>query len=65
MYNFEMRVDFLFFVCTYLTEYMWLPNWLKSIPTLIKLIKITTAWIQISRQNLNGFFTNASYQIMI
>jgi hypothetical protein len=26
MYNFEMRVDFLFFVCTYLTEYMWLPN---------------------------------------
>ena len=27
--------------------------------------KITTTWIQISRQNWNGFFSNASYQIMI
>ena len=27
--------------------------------------KITTTWIQISRQNWNGFFSNASHQIMI
>ena len=27
--------------------------------------KITTTWIQISRQNWNGVFSNASHQIMI
>ena len=27
--------------------------------------KITTTWIQISRQNWNGFYSNASQQIMI
>ena len=27
--------------------------------------KVTTTWIQISRQNWNGFFSNASHQIMI
>ena len=27
--------------------------------------KINTTWIQISRQNWNGFFSNASHQIMI
>jgi len=26
---------------------------------------ITTTWIQISRQNLNGFFSNIRHQIMI
>ena len=27
--------------------------------------KITRTWIQISRQNWNGFFSNANHQIMI
>ena len=42
-------------------------DWLHSLMSLKELLytAVTTTWIQISNQNWNGFFSNASYQIMI
>ena len=49
----------------------WTPKTVKELNTFnlqIRLLyscnKITTTWIQISHQNWNGFFSNASHQIM-
>ena len=37
----------------------------SDLPTALSCSKITTAWVQIFRQKLNGFFSHASHQIMI